>query len=134
MSNSKVWNAFIFIIQCVGLAVLYLLFCIPYLPLILIAGILLIAVAIFWHTLFSAIFGFWPAVVVVILMFGVMFYKEYKNDQYKAGLRAKEMRGEPLHPWEHETIHPKPSAGLSFSDIALGVVLGKLFFGKGSSK
>ena len=60
--------------------------------------------------------------------------QENEESRYYAALRTKEMRGETLEPWEYEAIHPKPAAGPSFSDIALGLIFWKLFFGNGSNK
>ena len=60
--------------------------------------------------------------------------KGNEDSRYYAALRAKERRGETLEPWEYEAIHPKPTAGLSFSDIALGLVFWKIFFGNDSNE
>ena len=126
-----------FVMRSAGMVILYLLFCIPYLPLILISVILLTVVGLFWHGLFLHMLGFWPAIIADILLVVFLFFKirkENEKDRYEAELRAKEMRGEALQPWEYEAIYPKPTAGLSLSDTALGLIFWKLFFGNGSNK
>ena len=135
VSNSKFWNAFMFVMHGLGMVILYLFFCIPYLPLILISVILFIVAVLFWHALFLHMLGFWPAIIADILLAMVLFFitrKDNENNRYKAELRAKEIRGETLQPWENEAIHP--AAGLSFTDTALGLIFWKLFFGNGSNK
>jgi hypothetical protein len=103
----------------------------------LIAGVVLLACVAFWHLLFLHLLGFWPA-VIADFMFAFLLVRHWRqedaNTRYELELRAKENRGEPLQAWEYELIHPKPSAGLSLSDIALGVILGKLFFSNDQNK
>ena len=129
MSKSKVWGAFKFIMRCTGMAILYLVFCIPYLPLILIVGCVAAFALVFVYLIFLELLGFWPAIIITILMVGHFFAKCRKEDQYHAELRTKEMRSEPLEPWEYKAIHPKPQAKSGFSNVIIGLVLGYLFFG-----
>ena len=142
MSKSKLLNACIFIIQCVVRAVMGLLFSIPIIAhvlfgllILIVAGGVFLFFGYVWHSLFWETFGFWPAIIADIFLACFLILKlraDIENDKYKAALIAKETRGEPLEPWEKEAIHPKPSGGLSFSSIIVGLVLGKLFFGRNS--
>ena len=83
MSNSKVWSAFKFIMRCTGMAILYLVFLVPYLPLILIAGGIAAFALAFGYMILLHTLGFWPAIIISILMVGHFFAKCRQEDQYR---------------------------------------------------
>ena len=121
-----------FIMRCAGMAILYLVFCFLHLPQILIGliagGVAIFALA-FGYMILLHTLGFWPAIIITILMVGHFFAKCRQEDQYHAELRTKEMRGEPLEPWEYKAIHPKSQTESGFSSVVIGLVLGYLFWG-----